>query len=265
VVKLFKKGKHSTETFKWDGSLKLKSLPMEEYTHVAYAFQVAMLRFERMLKESLLEGYVTSSTLEKITREFKIGEIRNAEIPDVPSIMTLFGSQEQQMKTKEASPVTHAPTTQPTPLTKPISPQISTPSSTPTSIPTSTPSTAPAPTPTTTSTPTPTSIPTAVPVTPSAPSPKISFSFPETSTPTPSAEPTPTPTSPTPTEPAPTAPMIPKISFPSMSKTLSPPSDPLAQSRGGKEEDRATGIAILRKQMLTELKKIRSVVSEEQR
>jgi hypothetical protein len=37
----------------------------------------------------------------------------------------------------------------------------------------------------------------------------------------------------------------------------------LAQSAGRREEDRATGIAILRKQMLTELKKIRSVVSEQ--
>ena len=250
MVKIFKKGKQSTETFKFETSLKIKSLPMEEYTHVAYAFQVAMLRFERMLKESLLEGYVTSSTLEKITKELKIGEIRNAEIPEVPSIMALFGSQEQQMKRKEASPVAHVPTTQPTPFTQPIAPQVSTQPSSPT----------PAPVPTPTPTPTPTSIPSAVPVTPSAPSPKISFSFPETTTPISSPEPTPTPSTP-----APTVPIIPKISFPSMSKSITPPSDPLAQRRGGKEEDRATGIAILRKQMLTELKKIRSVVSEEER
>lgn len=240
MVKLFKKGKQSTETFKFETSLKIKSLPMEEYTHIAYAFQVAMLRFERMLKESLLEGYVTSATLEKITREFKIGMIRKAEIPSIPSIIALFGSQEQKMKIKEDSPVVHVPTTHPTPSTPPISPQVSTPTPTPTPIPTN--------------------IPTAVPVTPPAASPKISFSFPETSTPTPSPN-----TSPTPAATSPTAPTIPKISFPSMSKPITPPSTSLAQKGRGKEEDRATGIAILRKQMLTELKKIRSVVSEEQR
>ncbi|MHA2172375.1 MAG: hypothetical protein ACXAB7_21095, partial [Candidatus Kariarchaeaceae archaeon] len=60
------------------------------------------------------------------------------------------------------------------------------------------------------------------------------------------------------------APTIPKISFPtSPSSSDSPLSNPLANIRGRKEEDRATGIAILRKQMLTELKKIRSVVAEQ--
>ena len=51
-----------------------------------------------------------------------------------------------------------------------------------------------------------------------------------------------------------------------MSKpTSKPTASPLVQPKGRREEDRATGIAILRKQMLTELKKIRSVVSEQDR
>jgi hypothetical protein len=102
------------------------------------------------------------------------------------------------------------------------------------------------------------------------PKPKISFSFPATEESTPELKPTPTtpePASEKPTTPSPlTPPSIPKISFPSTSKdtaTATPPTNPLANIRGRREEDRATGIAILRKQMLTELKKIRSVVSEQ--
>ena len=95
------------------------------------------------------------------------------------------------------------------------------------------------------------------------PKPKISFSIPETSSPSIAPTITPTPTS---SEPQTPPPMIPKISFPSLSKpSTTTPSNLLGQTLGKREEDRATGIAILRKQMLTELKKIRSVVSEDQR
>ncbi|MHA1443739.1 MAG: hypothetical protein ACTSR4_03195 [Candidatus Hodarchaeales archaeon] len=92
MVKLFKrkKGKNSA-TFKFDGSIKLKDLPIEEYAHVAYAFHVSVLRLERMLKESLLEGYITSTTLERISQEFKIASIRELAIPETESVTALFG------------------------------------------------------------------------------------------------------------------------------------------------------------------------------
>jgi hypothetical protein len=257
VVKLFKKKSSQTETFKFETSLKLKSLPLEEYAHVAYAFQVAMLRFERMLKESLLEGYVTSTTLEKITRELNIAKIRNAEIPETPSLATLFGSEPPDVKAKEFTPAVVAPEAPPSTISQPIAPKVT-------------------PSPSVPTTPAPVSTPISSLSTPSISQtpteelkitrPKISFSIPETPSTAPSPVPTPIPTtSPTETK-APTPPSIPKISFPSVSKpAATPPLNPLAQLKAKREEDRATGIAILRKQMLTELKKIRSVVSEDQR
>ncbi|MFX1535681.1 MAG: hypothetical protein ACFFDI_15820, partial [Promethearchaeota archaeon] len=52
-------------------------------------------------------------------------------------------------------------------------------------------------------------------------------------------------------------PSMPSITLPSIGKQ---PSIPAPQTESGDEEDRATGIAVLRKQMLTELKKIRSII-----
>ncbi|MFW9997755.1 MAG: hypothetical protein ACFFD4_37290 [Candidatus Odinarchaeota archaeon] len=65
---------------------------------------------------------------------------------------------------------------------------------------------------------------------------------------------------------APTAPSTPEISFsiPRVSLKTEPEQSPLSAGSIVDEEDRATGIAILRKKMLMELKKIRSVVSEEE-
>ncbi|MFX1516170.1 MAG: hypothetical protein ACFFC6_07670 [Promethearchaeota archaeon] len=248
MVKLFKKKpKVKTKDFKFDTSLKLKSLPLEEHAHVSYAFQVAILRFERMLKESLLEGYITSTTLEKVSQEFNLSEIRAMDIPDTPSLHQVFGSEAVQPPTARKPPPkvvkpTPIPKTEP-PTPQPVTPE--TPSITPLTISPTEPSPDAKPAPPSVS---------PEPVT----RPTISFSFPES--PTEPKEVTPSPT-PTPTAKIP-PPAIPKISFPS--KPTSPPAiSPLSRVSRGREEDRATGIAILRKQMLTELKKIRSVVSEQ--
>lgn len=56
---------------------------------------------------------------------------------------------------------------------------------------------------------------------------------------------------------SPGTPSMPSITLPSIGKE---PSIPAPQAVSGDEEDRATGIAVLRKQMLTELKKIRSII-----
>jgi hypothetical protein len=250
VVKLFgRKSKVETKDFKFDTSLKLKGLPLEEYAHVSYAFQVAILRFERMLKESLLEGYITSTTLEKISQELNLSEIRNLDIPDTPSLQTIFGSDAAPITTKkpisEVVPSTTSVPEPSTPAPQPIAPEapiiITPPVITPTE-------------PSPDAKPTPLSI-----STEPKTRPKISFTFPES--PAEPKEVTPSPTS-TPAKQI-TPPTIPKISFPS--KPTTPPSiSPLSRVSSGREEDRATGIAILRKQMLTELKKIRSVVSEQE-
>ena len=241
MVKLFgRKKDKSTANFKFNTSLKIKDLPLEEYSHVTFAFKTAVLRFERMLKESLLEGYITSSTLERISQEFNIAEIRNLDIPRPDTVRTLFGDESAQLLAKKVTPPVDV---EPFPIPK--QEVVPTPIAPPPEIP-------PAPEPV------------IVPPTPpvSEPEPQFSFSFPESS-PEPAPEPDPAP-APDPAAPL-APPSIPKISFPTESKSpVTPPANPLATFRGHREEDRATGIAILRKQMLTELKKIRSVVSEQE-
>lgn len=244
MVKLFgKKGKKTTN-FKFDASVKLKDLQPEEYSHVAFAFQVAVLRFERMLKESLLEGYISSTTLEKISQGFKIADVRNLDVPEVNSVKSLFGAESALLMARkpDSMEVVEEPSPPSIPKEEEIPELIP-----PTEIP-------PAPEPVV-ETP-------VIPVEEPTPKPKISFSFP-----TPEPEATPKIASPTSTpEPVtpPIKPSIPKISFPTEpTPSIAPPTNPLESIRGRREEDRATGIAILRKQMLTELKKIRSVVAEQ--
>lgn len=261
MPRLFKrKSKKATKEFKFETSLKLKDLSIEEYAHVAYAFQTAILRFERMLKESLLEGYITSTTLEKISQEFHLAIVRDLEVPTTPSLEKIFGIAPPAKLAKQPISADELPTPSvevvETPSLRPIIHK--TPSTTPQ------PSTPPITEPSPDAKPSPPTIPSEQSIT----RPKISFSFPEKPD-----EPKEIPSAPSPT-PAPiespkseiTPPTIPKISFPSISKPSSIPSpSPLSQPKGQREEDRATGIAILRKQMLTELKKIRSVVSEQER
>ena len=236
MVRLFKKKTdETTRSFKFEASLKLKDLPVEEYAHVTYAFQVAMLRFERMLKESLLESYITSTTLEKISQGLNLYEIRDLKVPETPTIEKVFGESSAAKLARQTEPIPkivtkkieekipdmpkekpQVPVSKPTPVIPNISPEPSTP-------------------------------------------PKISFSFPTAPEKSKTTDLTPSePTSLSPVKPE--IPSIPKISFPSTSSGK-PTSSPLG-TLGRREEDRATGIAILRKQMLTELKKIRSVVSE---
>jgi hypothetical protein len=256
VVKLFKRKKdQKTANFKFDGSIKLKDLPIEEYAHVANAFQVSVLKFERMLKESLLEGYITSTTLEKISQEFKISMIRELAIPETESLALLFGGE---------PPITTKTQQVPTLEEKvkiPEEPAVSTPDPTPKitpEVPTVPETVSPEPV-----VAEPAVKPSEVPEI-SAPIPKISFSIPSPASTSESSPEPPEQTQPTTPDSSLKAPTIPKISFPaSPSSSSSPLSNPLANIRGRKEEDRATGIAILRKQMLTELKKIRSVVAEQ--
>ena len=134
MVKLFKrKTDKKTANFKFEGSIKLKDLPIEEYAHVAHAFQVSVLRFERMLKESLLEGYITSTTLERISREFKISMIRELAIPETESLALLFGGESpistktQQVPTLEEKVIIPAEPVVPIPDQSPrITPEVPT-------------------------------------------------------------------------------------------------------------------------------------------
>ena len=212
-----------------------------------------MLRFERMLKESLLEGFITSTTLEKITRELNLVNIRNLKIPETPTIEKVFGEKSQISPIKEEiiEPKSVEPSIE-SPQVTPSPPISSTPTTEPTTPPVSSTPQTPLPA---------DQEPTTVPERQPTQVPKISFSLPDTP-----ETPKPDPLAPKPPEKQAITPSIPKISFPTAtSSTPEPPSSPLARFESRREEDRATGIAILRKQMLTELKKIRSVVSEEEK
>jgi hypothetical protein len=259
VVKLFKRKEEKKKAnFKFNASIKLKDLPLEEYSHVVFAFQTAVLRFERMLKESLLEGFITSTTLERISQEFNFIDVRELNIPVTDTVRTMFGQESADILSKK-----HVPVLGKEAIPKVIAPsQLEVPTPIPVVTPEKIPSIAELP-----AEPIPTQI--------EEPAPQISFSFPTAaSEPLPAATPKPatleTPAAPKPEIKQPTAPSplvppsIPKISFPTSAKPAETvPINPLAQVRGRREEDRATGIAILRKQMLTELKKIRSVVAEQ--
>ncbi|MFX1511994.1 MAG: hypothetical protein ACFFCQ_05370 [Promethearchaeota archaeon] len=107
----------------------------------------------------------------------------------------------------------------------------------PTPAPVSTPTPVPTPAPVST----PTSVPPPTPLKPTPPSPM------------PSAL---SPPPPMPTEPAPVDPKPP--SAPSVPSTQAPTPPPSSAA----EEDRATGIALLRKEMLSELKELRSILDE---
>lgn len=246
MVKLFGKKGKETANFKFDASVKLKGLQPEEYSHVAFAFQVAILRFERMLKESLLEGYISSTTLEKVSQGFKIATVRDLSIPKIDSVKSLFGEESALiMARKSDSMKVETPSPPSIPKEEKI-PEIIP----PTEIP-------PAPEPVIE-----TPVEPVAPVVEVAEKPKISFSFPP-SPPKSSPAATPPTKAPDPII-SPSKPSIPKISFTTEPKpSPPPPANPLEAIRGRREEDRATGIAILRKQMLTELKKIRSVVAEQ--
>ncbi len=258
MVKLFKRKDPKTSVFKFNASIKIKDLPNEEYSHVAFAFKTAVLRFERMLKESLLEGYITSTTLERISQEFNFAMIRDIPIPESDTVQAIFGQESAELVPKPSIPIvekevvsdivvpTEPESVAPTPVVTPEKvPLVEEPPEAPT------------------------------PATAKTPAPQISFSFPTAaSEPLPTVSPKPVPSVSAPEQkseekesaaPAPLSPpSIPKISFPTATKPAeSTPINPLAQVRGRREEDRATGIAILRKQMLTELKKIRSVVAEQ--
>lgn len=247
MVKLFKrKTEKKQRDFRFETSLKLRDLPLEEYAHLAHAFQVNALRFERMLKESLLEGFITSTTLERVSRGFQFAKIRGFEIPRYDSVTKLFGSETEGLARPRAAPKPEP--TEPTPISEPTA----------------------SPTPSLPATPLPSPVSTLPPSSSPAASPSsISYAFPEAPTigrpsPSPSSSSPPGITTPVMPEKQDLSPSIPKISFPNATRPSSPSSvGPLGGTkRSGGEEDRATGIAILRKQMLSELKKIRSVVAE---
>ncbi|MHA2247120.1 MAG: hypothetical protein ACXADY_19400 [Candidatus Hodarchaeales archaeon] len=102
MVKLFKKseGKQTT-TFKFNSSLQLKNLKLEEYAHVIHAFHKGLTELNHLLRESLLENYISFQTFELISQELNLDEFRNCKIPNVPSIKTLFYSKAVELKTNE--------------------------------------------------------------------------------------------------------------------------------------------------------------------
>lgn len=220
MVRLFKKsGQKQKTSLKFNTSLHLKNLPLEEYAHVIHAFHKGLTELDHFLKESLLENYISFYTFERISQELKLVKFRHCKIPNVPSLKTLFYSRAVELKTSEPEITSRIKQIQAEePQQKVIqSPPPLEPASKPPSVPSLSPKLPPSP---------------------------------------PKAPPTPPPliVSERPSKPTITS-----------SNTVTESyltSNPLGSSRPQRESDRATGIAILRKQMVEELKKIRTIIPD---
>lgn len=194
MVRLFQKsGKKNTANFKFNTSLHLKNLPLEEYAHVIYAFYRGLTELNNFLKESLLEDYISFGTFDRISKELKIVKFRQCKIPNIPSIKTLFYSKAVELK--------------------PTEPDLND---------------------------------VAVPILSEVPKQEVISGLPSTESKLPVKSLPPIRSG---------SPTIPKISF-SQTEAKSV----LGSKTSPRESDRATGIAILRRQMSDELKKIRTIL-----
>ncbi len=229
MVKLFKKAAHDQKkSFKFNASLNLKDLSLEEYAHVIHAFQKSFSQLDQLLKESLIEQYISYPTFDRISQELKLVKLKKSKIPEVPSIKALFGSRlTVDLDTKEpidipSKTILKAASAK----TSPVSP---------TSPPPKSPS-------------------------PSSPSP-----LPVSQTSPPSRPPSPplSPSVPLPSSPTPEKTVQPQISFSDDVSVPDAVSSPLGHFKQLREDDRATGIAILRQQMSEELKKIRQMIPDQ--
>ena len=229
MVKLFKKAsRDQKKSFKFNASLNLKGLSLEEYAHVIHAFQKSFSQLDQLLKESLIEQYISYSTFDRISQELKLVKLKKSKIPEVPSIKAVFGSRlTVELDTREQIDIpskTIEKIASPPPKT-PLAPPVSPPSKSPSPPPPSTPSVPP----------------------PSPPS------RPPVPLPSPSVLPPPSAT--------PTKTVQTKVSF---SEDIPDAiSSPLGHFKQMREDDRATGIAILRQQMSEELKKIRQMIPDQ--
>ena len=204
VRRFSKSDKKQTTTFKFNASLQLKKLKLEEYAHVIHAFQKGLTELNHCLRESLLENYISFHTFEQISQEFKLDNLHNFKIPDMPSIKTLFYSKAVELKTNEPEMISRIKQVESEKSTQEV-------------------------------------IPGPPPLEPKSK----------------------TPTIPSPPPPAPTGSQtIPKITFPKSATKNILSSNQLGSSSPRRESDRASGIAILRKQMSEELKKIRTIIPD---
>lgn len=235
MVKLFGKKGKAVESVRIKLDLNLKNIPTEEYSHIMKAYQISMTQFERNLKESLVEGYVSISALDKITQAFNFPELRQQEIPSFASVDRIIAKGFH---------------TTPRPLPEQVLPQQPAPIQ----------PTSPAPTPE----PAPTVDSPLIQHVAREKKPEFTPKKPVLTFETKSQVAVPSSPKPVPTQPLVTELKKPTINIPNISLKSAPtPSiSPLGSGPKRSEEDRATGIAILRKQMLSELKKIRTVVSE---
>ncbi|MFX0203108.1 MAG: hypothetical protein ACFFCW_43950 [Candidatus Hodarchaeota archaeon] len=220
MVKLFKKsGQKQTATFKFNSSLQLKNLELEEYAHVIHAFHKGLTELDHFLKESLLENYISFHTIERISRELELVKFCHCKIPNVSSLKTLFYSKAVELKTSEPEIISKI---------KQIEVKEH-----------------------------PQEVKKGPPPLELAPKPIVTLSSPPQA---PSTPPTASPTPPPPISSG--SPTRPKIVFSDTVTEASLTSSSLGTPRPQRESDRATGIAILRKQMVEELKKIRTILPE---
>ncbi|MFX1283430.1 MAG: hypothetical protein ACFFB5_07235 [Promethearchaeota archaeon] len=218
MVRLFKKSSQKqTTTFKFNSSLQLKNLELEEYAHVIHAFHKGLTELDHFLKESLLENYISFHTFDRISHELRLVHFRQCKIPDVPSIKTLFYSKAVELKTSGPEITSKIKQIE---LKGPPQKDISGP-----------PHPVPKPSPIPSAPP---QAPSALPMASPAPYPPVSSGGSSS----------------------------PKIVFSDTVTETPMTSSPLGPSKSQRESDRATGIAILRKQMVEELKRIRTILPD---
>lgn len=243
--------------------LVLKKLLLEEYEAIMKNWKRHALKFEKDLRHLADNGVISFKILDDFTKKFKFDELHRLRFtsPEEPEIM----AQRPGL-----------------PVTQPVAPQYTseqfnqpqTAYNQPTSFgqPTTFPAQPLAPQNEFSSTPRPQEQPAQTGFA-SSPRPNQGFpTFTQNPTPTQPSAPGPLsdlnnqpPTSPQ-IQPAATAPQpttSPTLNFNVPGLSPQPSSPSASVSLGADEEDRATGIAILRKKMLTELRKIRSVVEQE--
>jgi hypothetical protein len=215
-------------------NLKVKKIPVEEFENVMKQYKKYMLSFEKSLRYLADEDKITYKVLDKIGDSFKFDQIHYMKF-STPEEDTLpiYSSSGQQMDPIPQQPAPQFPTqapplTQPQPVTQqPPQQQLAQPAS---------------------------------------PAQKEEdFTFGGAAFDASSSESGFAPPAKGPQEPAPTK-ATEGFSFniPSIGEeSTSSPTSEAGVSIGVDEEDRATGIAILRRKMLMELRKIRNVVEEQ--
>lgn len=206
---------------------KIKKLPAPEYGAIALTWKTVMENFNHTLKEHLANDRITIETLAKLTKSFRFAEIEAIDLTGIemiepPRVPSVTPEVQPTPITPTATP--SLPSVETIPQTTPIAKDISPPTPASTQVQPTQPEIGG--TAETIPQQTPPSQPQPIAAEPEKETGDLGFSVS-------------------------VRPSIPSSKIPSAS-----------ESAGSSEEDRATGVAVLRKQMLEELRRIRTIATE---